>query len=180
MNDIDQLARQLLEQAKRFLEIADGVREESGEMPYCIAALLTGFSSLEAHVNAMAEELAERKGLGVMEKSILCEREIKLDSGKYTLTKSLKMYRLEDRISFIIANFSKANFPPKEAWWGDVIGGTKLRNALVHPKDKVEINVKTVRQSLIAIVELLNYLYDAVYGKAHPAYNRGAHSDQTF
>lgn len=180
MNDIDKLARQLLEQAKRFLEIANGVVEHEGEIPYCIAALLTGFSSLEAHVNAIAEEMADRKGVGVMEKSILCEKEIRLKSGKFTLSDSLKMHRLEDRIGFIIANFSKSNFPPKEAWWGEVVAGTKLRNALVHPKDKVVVNVNTVRRSLIAIVELLNYLYIAVYGKAHPAYNRGVHSDQTF
>jgi hypothetical protein len=180
LNDIDTLASALLEQAKRFLEIASGIRGQEGEVPYCIAALLTAFSSLEAHINAVAAELADRPGTGLLEKSTLLEKELRLKSGKYVLTDTLKMYRLEDRINFVVSNYSKKEFPPKEPWWADVVEGTRLRNDLVHPKAKVEFDIATVRRSLIAIVELLNYVYLAVYGKGHPSYNRGTHSKLAF
>lgn len=180
MNDIDSLASDLLEQSKRFLEIASEIPGQEGEAPYCIAALLTAFSSLEAHINAVAAELAERPGTGLLEKSTLLEKEFRLRSGKYVLTDTLKMYRLEDRIGFIVSNYSTKEFPPKEGWWSAVMEGTKLRNDLVHPKDKVNFDVATVRRSITAIIELLNYVYLAVYGKGYPSYNRGTDSNLEF
>jgi len=180
LNDIDILSRRLLEQAKRFLELAVEQQGKEGEFPYCVAALLSGFSALEAHVNAIAEELAERKGCGILEKSILLEKDFKLISGKYSLTKSLKMYRMEDRISFILKNFSSVTFPPKETWWGEFADGTQLRNDLVHPKGEVTVDIPTVRRALLAIIELLEYIYRAVFTKGHPSYNRGIHSNLTF
>ena len=180
MNDIDILSRSFLEQAKRFLELATEHEGKEGEFPYCIAALLSGFSAVEAHVNAIAEELSERKGCGILEKSILLEKEFKLSSGKYALTKSLKMYRMDDRITFIVKNFSSAAFPPKENWWSEFTDGTKLRNDLVHPKEAVTVDIPKVRRALLAILELLEYLYRAVFTKGHPSYNRGLHSNLTF
>jgi len=180
LNDIDNLASSLLEQAKRFREIAAEQKGKDGEFPYCVAALLSGFSALEAHVNAVAEELSERKECGLLEKSILLEKEVKLVSGKYSLTKTLKMYRLEDRISFIVKNFSTEHFPPKGTWWGEFSQATQLRNDLVHPKDKVVVDVDVVERALSAILELLEYIYRAVFKKGYPAYNRKMHSNQTF
>lgn len=180
MNDIDILSRRLLEQAKRFLELAVEHKEKEGEFPYCVAALLSGFSAVEAHVNAIAEELAERKGCGILERSILLEKEFKLVSGKYSLTKSLKMYRMEDRIAFMVKNFSNAAFPSKETWWGEFADATQLRNDLVHPKGEVIVDIPKVRRALSAIVELLEYLYRAIFTKGHPSYNRALHSNLTF
>ncbi len=58
MAEIDELSVQLLEQAKRFLEKADESTGE-GESAYCNAALLLGSCALEAHINAIADELTQ-------------------------------------------------------------------------------------------------------------------------
>jgi hypothetical protein len=116
----------------------------------------------------------------ILARSLLLEKEITLKVGKYQLSKALKMYRLEDRIAFIISNFSSAAWPPKEYWWSDLAAGTVLRNALVHPKDEVDISYVTVERGLKSILECLNYLYQAVFHKAHPSYNRAMHSELIF
>lgn len=178
--DIDALSVSLFEQAKRFLEKAIEEKGEEGEFPFCNAALLLGFSSLEAHVNAIADELALRSNLSVLEQSILMESEYKLEAGKFLLTDKLKMYRLEDRIQFILANFSVPGTPSDSTWWPDLKASIKLRNQLVHPKSGIQVKHTEVDRCLYAILNCLNHLYLSVFKKPYPSFNRALYSTLSF
>ena len=180
MTDIDDLSVQLLEQAKRFLERAKSEPDQDGQSAYCNAALLLGFCALEAHLNAVAEELTLRKGLGVLDQSILSERDFSLDAGRFVVTKKLKIYRLEDRLSHIFATFTSSNVLSAHSWWGNLKVGLELRNRLVHAKSGLRIDEGAVARSLRAILDCLDDLYRGVYRRRYPAHNRGLDSTLRF
>jgi hypothetical protein len=178
--NIDALSVTLFEQAKRFLEKAKEAKEQDVKAPFCNAALLLAFSALEAHVNSIAEELALRPGLSVLEQSILNENEYRLKDGKFELTNKLKMYRLEDRIEFIIANFSIPGTADDNAWQQQLSASITLRNRLVHPKSGIEITESEVALCLNAVLSCLNYLYLRIFKKPYPSVNRSLHSSLSF
>jgi hypothetical protein len=91
MADIDAYASSLLEVSKRFLEKGKIAGDPSTSEPYLTAALLTGVSALEAHLNAIAEEVSQRPALGILEQSMLQERDYRLDKGEFVLGKTLKI-----------------------------------------------------------------------------------------
>jgi hypothetical protein len=183
MNEIDQLSTGLFEEAKRFLEKATAEPERSSARDaYAHAALLLGFSSLESHVNAIAEELTLRSNLDVLDRSILTEREVALQNGRFELTNKLKIYRFEDRVAHILANFSGKDTESsrKQNWWASLMTGIELRNKLVHPKAKVMITTAAVSSALQAVLECLNALYLAIYSRPLPIFKRGLQSTLTF
>src|SRR5918994_1965590 len=139
MMDIDAYATSLLEMSKRFLEKGSSAGDEESAQAFFTAALLIGVSALEAHVNAIAEEVAERPGLEVIEVSLLREREYRLEKGQFLLVNSLKMYRLDDRLEFLFKRFTKAASPRSEPWWGQLQAALDLRNDVVHPKSKPHV-----------------------------------------
>lgn len=179
MNEFDKLASQLFEEAKRFLEKANFETSGAGKNAFLHAALLLAFSSLEAHVNAIAEELTMRRNLGILDVSILSERDFSLnDNGEFKIKPRQKIYRLEDRLLYIFANFS---IPPKispktTSWWGELKAATGLRNKLVHPKGDLAVQPDSVAKALKAVLECLNDLYRAVYGRPFPTFKRGLDS----
>lgn len=183
MNDIDAQATLLLEEARRFFEKAvQSSAEPQGQVAFLHAALLLAFSSLEAHVNAVADEMALRPGLSVLEKSVLLEKDYTLDKGKFKIESKLKIYRFEDRLTFLLANFSNPPIPgwTQEAWWSDLINGIALRNLLVHPKSRISIDINAVEKALSAIVACLNFLYQSVYRRPFPSAKRGINASLTF
>lgn len=183
MNEIDRLSNELLEEAKRFLEKAQLASNGSADRgAYAHAAILLGFSALEAHLNAVAEELAARPNLGVLDRSILTEREFTLDDGRYQVTQRLKMYRLEDRLLYIVANFSPSGSqsPTTSAWWHKLKAGIDLRNQLVHPKTRVQVDTAAVGSALTAILECLDTVYQAVFSRPFPPLKRGLQSVLSF
>src|SRR5438105_4558960 len=100
MSEADEFSKSLLEEAKRFYEksISESTRE--GKTAYLHASLNLAFCSLEAHVNGIADDFVTRPELSIVEKSLLAEREIRLEKGQFVLADTLKMSRLEDRIEF--------------------------------------------------------------------------------
>jgi hypothetical protein len=180
MNSMDTFSMTLLEEGKRFLEKATDSKDDEAAVSYFHAALLLGFSALEAHMNAIADELLLRQGLDILDRSILQEKDFALEDGTFDLTNRLKMYRLEDRLSFLFARFSTAGAPSGSAWWADLKFGMDLRNRLVHPKTDLKLTESDVAKALLAIVECLNALFIAVFGKAHPSYNRRLSSSMHF
>lgn len=183
MSEIDLLSTQLFEEAKRFLEKANEMESDTAAMSaFAHAALLLGFSSLEAHLNAVAEELTLRPNLSVLDRSILTEREFGLVDGQFQTKLGLKMYRLEDRLTHILVNFStpSSSSPTTLEWWPGLKSGITLRNGLVHPKEKLRIDGKAVAVALQAILDCLSSLYQRVYGRPFPPGNRALQSMLTF
>ncbi|WP_404299053.1 hypothetical protein [Alicycliphilus denitrificans] len=183
MNDSDAQATLLLEEARRFFEKSlQPSAASEGRVAFLHAAILLAFSSLEAHVNAVADEMALRSGLDVLAKSILLEKDYSLEKGEFKLANRLKMYRFEDRLSFLLATFSSPPIPvwTKEPWWSDLKDGIDLRNRLVHPKSNVPIDIDAVEKALAAIVACLNFLYQNIYRRPFPSAKRGINASLAF
>jgi hypothetical protein len=179
MNDIDNFASDLLEQAKRFLEIANDC-DGDGKAAHLNAALMLGFCSLEAHVNAIADDFAGRDDLSVHDKSILFEQDVRLTHGEFVLSDSLKIFRLEDRIQFFCVRLSGTPLDRGASWWSELNTAMKLRNTLTHPKDAAVITEDAVKRALQSIINGINYLYKAIYKRPFPAGNMGLQSNLSF
>lgn len=180
MDSIDTFASLLLEEAKRFLELAGEASEDEGVNANLHAGMVLAFCALEAHVNAVSDEMALLKGLTAHEKSILLEREVRLDNGQYKLKNDLKMHRLEDRILFLFARFTKSTLDKNAPWWAKLKASLKVRNQISHPKDVTTLTKQDVATSIQAIVDCLDALYQAIYGRRLPAAIRGLQSRMTF
>lgn len=177
----DEFATLLLEEAKRFLEkyqTATKVADRADA--YLHASLLLGYCALEAHINNVAEDFADRPEFTVHEQGLLKEREIILRGGQFHLSSSLKMSRLEDRLEFLYRRFAKCQLDKKVAWWGRLRAGLNLRNALTHSRSPQVISEKDVTDALHAILEAIDVLFRAVYHKAYPARSRQLDSKLDF
>lgn len=172
--DADDFSIQLLEEAKRFLEKAV---EEPKAVAYLHAALIVGFSALESHLNAVAEEIAAWD-VTLLDQSVLLEREVRLDAGSWALGEA-RFFRLEERIKFVMIRFGEIN-ATERAWWSDLMEGTKVRNGLVHPRRAMELSTDLVTRYLQAILDALDDLYLAVFKKGHPSHGRGLQSTTDF
>lgn len=181
MSEIDNFARQLLEEAKRFLEIAKVETKSDGKNAYLHAALLLAVSSVEAHINAIADEKLMMQDLEILEKSILAEKEYTFSDGKFELTEKLKMYRLVERIEFIYYRFTNTKINKAELdWWSPLLDAINKRNSIVHAKDKLELSHRDVKKAILSILEFLNFLYNSLYKTNYPAYGRKLDSKMNF
>lgn len=169
VQEVDEFSRNLLEEAKRFLEKAGEENESQGQLAYLHASLVLGFSALEAHVNSIADDFLVREDQPLLHRSILSERDFKLEKGRFELTNQLKMYRLEDRIQFLYRTYSGEPLDRNSAWWAELKAGIDLRNKLVHPKDPPQVSVAAVEKALQSVVDALNALYEGVYRVSYPA-----------
>jgi hypothetical protein len=180
MPNFDEFAQILFEEAKRFYEKARDEISDQGKSAYLHAALNIGFCALEAHINSIADELAIRPDLNSLDKSILLERELRLQDGDYQLSGSLKMFRLEDRIQFIYRRFSGKALDRQTSWWSDLKAGLDLRNKISHPKESPVVKENDVQKALSAIIETLKTIYMATFHRDYPAAGRALDSNLNF
>ena len=132
----------------------------------------------EEPLNGIADELSSRPNSDLLHNAILLEKDIKIDNGVWTIGKD-KFYRLEDRIAFLVAEYS-SNVPSTFTWWSSLHDGMKVRNSLVHPRDAIELKLSDVHRFLYAIVHALNDIYLCVFKKGHPSFKRGLQSTMSF
>ena len=180
MADFDIFANQLLEEAKRFLERASESSDAIAETANLHAALMLAFCALEAHVNSIGEELSIRTDLSAHDKGVLLERDVRLEEGEFKVQDALKMVRLEDRIEFLRTRFSTKPVDKSAVWWGQLISAIRLRNELTHAKAVPSVTQSAVRNAIQAILDALDALAKALYGKRLPAAELGLKSRMTF
>jgi hypothetical protein len=181
MLEIDRFSRSLLEESKRFLEKADeSGANSSARAAYLHASLMLGFCAFEAHINAVADDFLVRPELTTLERSILGEQDFKLENGEFVVTERLKMYRLDERFEFLYKRFSGRSVDRNSLWWERVKTAMGHRNQLVHPKGFTSITDAIVRSALQGIVDAINELYLAVYGRPFPAKRKGLNSSLNF
>jgi hypothetical protein len=172
--EIDAFATQLLEEAKAFLERGRTSGVAATKEAHLHAALNLGFCSLEAHLNAIAEDFLTLTDLSPQERSILSEKKVELEHGIFKLTQHTHIYRLEDRLLFLCHRFSKKTaLDRKAAYWGQFKDALDLRNGLTHPKTPAVVTETSVERALLAILHLLDVVYRRIYGKEYPGRKRG-------
>ncbi len=178
MPDFDDFASSLLDEAKRFLERAVESNGDAREAPNLHAALLMASCAFEAHLNAVCEEMSKRTN-SPHEKSILLEREVRLKDGHFRLEKALKMYRLEDRLDFLLARFGQQTITSND-WRSQLIDAIALRNKLTHSKEIPVITLSAVRLAVGAVINALDVLYRSIYKKPFPSAPLGLDSTLDF
>lgn len=178
MTETGEFASSLLEEAKRFLERAEESSEKIAQTANLHAALMLAFCALEAHMNVVAEEVAQWSDVSEHERSILLEREIRLKDGEFVLGTKLQMYRIPDRL-FVLHRITKG-MVDSGAWQQNLSGAIDLRNKLTHPKAVPAITVAAVKAAVMAVIETLDALYLAVYRRRFPVANRKLHSKLEF
>jgi len=178
VSDIDELASSLLEEAKRFLEKASDDASNEAETANLHASVMLAFCALEAHVNAVADEVSLWNGLTPHELSVLREKDVRLKDGEFALSNGLKMHRLEDRIC-VLHRIGKSK-SVSGMWRSHLAHATDLRNKLTHPKEPPLITIAAVRRSIEAVIETIDALYVAVYRKRFPAAHRRLESKLEF
>jgi hypothetical protein len=179
--EIDDFASLLLEESKRFLELAKESKDDDIRSNACLhATLVIGFCALEAYINSVAEDLAATVNLSTHEKAILLEKDVGLEGGEFVLKESLKIYRLQDRTLFMHKRFSAKQFDDKAPWIGNLNSAIGLRNSLTHPKAVPRIRIEEVERAVLSIIEALDALFMAVFRKSFPAASRQLHSKLSF
>ncbi|MDP3371098.1 MAG: hypothetical protein Q8M32_14810 [Brevundimonas sp.] len=176
--DVDKFSSRLLEESKRFLELAKPAAGDA-RGAYLHASLLLAFCALEAHVNAVSADFVGMKGLDIMERAILEEKEVRLKKGKLTLD-GFKMFRLSDRIEFLITRFGGMPVNTADAWWQGIQGAIDTRNKIVHPKSVSEVKFEQVERAVEAVIATIDQIYLAAYKTGFPAAKRGLQSKMTF
>jgi hypothetical protein len=180
--DIDSFARQLLEEAKRFLEKSrDADDESAARNAYLHAALMLAFRCLEAHLNAAADDFVRRGDLSLHDRSVMFEQEVRLENGEFVLKpEQLKMVRLEDRFLFLFQRISGKPADRTGAWWSELSEAIHLRNELTHPKKVPTITIRSVERGISAIIDAIDKLYCAIYNTNFPTAARGLDSRLDF
>ena len=177
MADIDAFASMLFEEAKAFLEKGRASSDPRVKDAYLHAALNLGFCSFEAHVNAIAEDFLTLSDLSPHERSILSEKRVELEHGRFRITGSLQIYRLEDRLLFLCHRFSdKKPLDRQAVYWSQFMEALDLRNKLTHAKAPPPVTETSVEHALMAILQVLDVTYRRVYNEKYPGRGRGLNS----
>lgn len=180
MNDFDIFCSELLEESKRFLEKAKTEKNEDGIKAYQHACLLLAVCSLEAYINGIAEEMCLAPKMPLHVKAFLQEKELRIESGDFVISNSLKMSRLTERIEILYRRYSGEELTDKEKWWIMVKNGIDLRNKITHPKSETKITNDLLEKILQAILNCLTILYQKIYKRRFPKAHLQLTSKQDF
>jgi len=181
MAETDLFANDLLEEAKRFLEKAGDSSDPSAKMASLHAALMLSFCALEAHINAIGDELSTQTSLSVHEKGILLERDVRLKEGDFRISNSSRMSKLEDRIELLYAKFSGTPLDRSmTSWSGRLSEAINLRHQLTHARTAPTISDAAVQGTMQAIIDTLDALYKVIYKRPFPSAGRGLTSRLSF
>ncbi len=175
MSDFEAYSNELLTSSKRFLEEARSNVSKLEKQRLLRSALTHAFFFLEAQLNYLASHFSSAPQFSVVERSLLTERDIALVRGRFALTDRTKFFRLEDRIEFLLVQFSGDLENSKGTWFSDLKSSIKVRNRLVHPREAHSLEIKEVEKSLLAVLACVSAMYSAIFGKAFPPAALGLH-----
>ena len=132
-------------------------------------------------MNAVADEFSgEKLKLTLHERALLKEKDVVLKKGTFILTDGLKMHKTIDRVLFLHEKFGRKKWDANAKWIGNLAHAVRDRNTLMHPKELANVDVKMAERMLLAVIEALDALYLALYGKGFPAAKRGLDSKLNF
>jgi len=175
VSDFEAYSNELLSASKHFLEEAKKSVKDSEKQRKLRASLTHAFFFLEAQINYLASHFLSSPEFSVVEQSLLSERDVSLEKGKFIVTEKQKFFRLEDRIEFLLARFSSDLEGTKGTWFFDLKSSIRVRNRLVHPRDAHSLEINEVENTILAVLGCLSALYLAIFGKGFPLSALGLH-----
>jgi len=175
VSDFEAYSNELLTSSKRFLEEGRSNTLNSEKQRLLRAALTHAFFFLEAQLNYLASHFSSASHFSIVEQSLLTERDIALRNGHFVLTEKAKFYRLEERIEFLLAQFSNDLKKSKGTWFSELNSSIKVRNRLVHPREAHKLDTEEVETSILAVLSCMSALYSAIFGKEFPPAALGLH-----
>ena len=176
--EFDTFFEEILEESKYLFEQAK-LQDACKRKIYLHSSLLMIMSSLEACLNAIADELLiepYKDCYSLLEQSMLMEKEVVFEKGLYKLGPNLKMSRTIDKLELLFVKFLKEKWDPTVTWFIQLKQAIQTRNNLVHPKTVITITDNQVELAIKAVLDTINELYKAIYKKPFPAYSRGLSS----
>ena len=142
---------------------------------YLIPSILLSWMAIEAFVNSVIDDLNQvpdglfslhERAFLLEKRVIFCEKGKQL--GKFIIDKTSEYRRLEDKIFFLIAKFSKMDddFKGKKLWQG-FERFKEDRNYIVHPRRSSEfkLDVEKARHYLSLSKEIISLISKHVWKK---------------
>ena len=173
MSNFVNYSKELMDCAKTFAAKAKNDGPPDIKQAYRRSALMHGFFFLEAELNYLAEHFEDKPMFTVHEQGVLLEREVRLDKGRFILSKKEKFYRLLERVDLLLQKCSGDAESTKANWYASVSAAIKKRNKLVHPREAHVLTDQEVREALLAILECVSILYETVLKRKYPYKNKG-------
>ncbi len=174
MSDFNAYSKELLQASKSFLieAKADGITLPEAQR--CFRASIThAFFFLEAEINYIAAHFKDHPDFDLSERSLLSEKEIRIDKGVFFLSHVDKFFRMEDKIEFLLARFAGHLSKHKGSWFADLRLSIQLRNSIVHPKDVRQIGEDDCKRCILSVLGCISALYRAVFNKEFPLIKLG-------
>lgn len=167
--------REYIEYSSKLLELANDSKKSKIIDHFLISSTILSWSAIESFVNNMLDDFSSlpKDMFELHERALLLEKRIRFsesgkDAGTFYL-EGTEYRRLEDKILFLIAKFSKnENFSiKKDSLWQRLIELKKIRDKLIHPRRNNEmiLNYELVESHLITAKETIILLSDKVWRK---------------
>lgn len=149
--------------------------EGKGDINYfLIPAILLSWVAIESFINNMLDDFASlpKDIFELHERALLLEQRVKfldesVDKGTFVLEKK-EYRRLEEKIFFLLAKFGgKAKLSKGDKLWQDFEKLKELRNAIMHPRKYVELEltVPLARQGHETSKNIILFVSEHVRGK---------------
>lgn len=164
MNSNDAFARELFEDAKTSLQMAENESVTVLKQRHLRHALLTAFSFLELQIDLIAQHFTNNNFFSLHERGIINQREVSFEKGAFKLKPAQKFSRLGDRMLLLQHKFKASRLSERE-WWVALRTATDRRNLIAHPREVVNLDEGAVANDLAAIISCANDLFHAVFGK---------------
>lgn len=174
MSDFHLYSKELLQASKLFLIEAKvaGITLQDAQRNFR-ASITHAFFFLEAEINYIGAHFKDHPDFDLSERSLLSEKEIRIDKGVFYLSNADKFFRLEDKIEFLLARFSGNLTKNKGSWYADLRLSIQLRNSIVHPKDVRLIGEDDCTRCILSVLGCISALYRAVFNKDFPLIKLG-------
>jgi hypothetical protein len=171
---VDKAFVDYFEDAKSFYELAkdfDSKDDLRGTETFTRASLLLGFASFEAFLTSVTSDFIAAKNsmLTTHDKALLMELKVTLDSdGVFQISNRHKFMKLEERVLFLHYLLAGKKLDRSKPFWSRLLTGIKLRNEVVHPKTHKVVDIKTLENTLEAILDTMNLITKGAYKKPLP------------
>lgn len=168
--------REYLEYSEKYLKKAGEIHKSKNNIEWLlIPSILLSWIAIESFVNNMIDDFNQLPNdiFELNERAFLLEKKLRFSDsgdtvGNFYIDKTDEYKRIEDKIFFLIAKFSKGKKKIKQGkLWQGFKKFKETRDKIVHPKKNKEysININEVEEFLNCSKEIINFISKNIWGK---------------